>query len=142
MNRVLTRSLALAAVLAAGATTAGAVSWTYLAPTPQHFIGQCPATITFRALVTASAAGPVKYQWYRSDGATGPIQTIVFPGPGTQTVSTTWTLGGYPGLPSYSGWEALRFFPEGPQGHAAPRPGGAAFTIRCLPPRPGQVQRK
>ncbi|MDR3575811.1 MAG: NBR1-Ig-like domain-containing protein [Anaerolineaceae bacterium] len=62
----------------------------------------CSYKFTFSADVTTTAAGTVTYHWVRSDGATSGNSNITFTGPGTQTVTTTWTLGS-----SYTGWEAL-----------------------------------
>ncbi len=74
---------------------------------PPRYAGPCPAVIKFEGTITANGAGSVKYTFLRSDGATGPVFTLAFAGPGTKPVSTTWTLGGK-ALPRYSGWEAIK----------------------------------
>ncbi len=39
-------------------------------------------------------SGTVSYRFVRSDGASGPVETVTFTGPGTRTVSTAWHRGG------------------------------------------------
>lgn len=56
------------------------------------FRGTCPVRFTFSADITANAAGTVEYRWVRSDGVTGPTQTLNFNSAGTKTVETTWDL--------------------------------------------------
>lgn len=135
MIRVLTRSFGLAAVLAAGATAAGAATAVLNPASPTNYLGQCPGTIKFTGWITSGKPGPVKYQWFRSDGAKGPVQSLWFrPGGARAPISDTWTLGG-PGLPTFSGWEAVHvIFPAGPDSNKA------TFTLRCAqraapPPR-------
>ncbi|HXQ71307.1 MAG TPA: hypothetical protein VN844_12505 [Pyrinomonadaceae bacterium] len=70
--------------------------------------GQCPVTLNFTGHISADNAGTVQYVFIRSDGATGPVQTLDFKAAGTQTVSTSWTLGDAKSLPSYQGWQAMR----------------------------------
>src|SRR4051812_13105578 len=70
--------------------------------------GQCPVTVRFTGYITTDGPGPVTYTFTRSDGATGPVQTLDFKAAGTQSVSTTWTLGDATTLPSYEGWQAVK----------------------------------
>lgn len=77
---------------------------------PENYSGKCPATIKFVGRVTVkNVTRPIKiqYKFTRSDGALAPVETLTFDRDGSREVSETWTLGG-PGLPSYSGWEAIR----------------------------------
>jgi hypothetical protein len=71
----------------------------------------CPQVITFTAVVRYTASAPVRvqYQWLRSDGAIDTNQTFVsFSGPGTQSVTTRWTLGAAtPPFQPFHGWEQL-----------------------------------
>jgi hypothetical protein len=61
---------------------------------PKTFSGPCPATITFNSVINANQYPvSVDYQWERSDGATGPKQTVKLEAKGT-SVSDTWQLGG------------------------------------------------
>jgi hypothetical protein len=53
----------------------------------------CPNTFRFGGMITVSRAGKVTYRWERSDGATGPVQTLTFNGPGSKAVATQWQLG-------------------------------------------------
>jgi hypothetical protein len=122
-------SLAAGAALFAGASAASAASAVLNPASPLHYFGPCPGTIKFTGWITSTTPGVVKYRWFRSDGAMGPIQSLAF-GPGVpprQPISTTWTLGGLPALPSYVGWEAVRIL--------SPLPGGvsnkAPFTLKC-----------
>lgn len=60
---------------------------------PPSFTGACPATFAFMAGITTSAPGAVAYRWERSDGASGPVTTIVFGAAESLMIDTTWTLG-------------------------------------------------
>ncbi len=72
---------------------------------PTEFKGQCPKMFTFTGSITSNAAGVVKYQWKRSDGAIAPVQMLNFKKPGTLRVQTTWTLGG--AGKEYTEWQAI-----------------------------------
>ena len=74
---------------------------------PFDFAGSCPAKIEFSGRISViGGAGTVSYRFLRSDGASAPVQTLVFDGPGSKDVSTTWQLGGAGS--SVSGWEAIK----------------------------------
>lgn len=88
---------------------------------PAVFAGACPHTFTFNAGITVSAAGTVTYRWTRSDGALAPLQTLVFAGPGTQYVSSTWSLGA-----DYSGWKKI--YIDNPNHQTF---GNATFSLNC-----------
>lgn len=93
---------------------------------PFQVTSVCPVTITFSARISvAGGAGPVKYQWLRSDSAVAPVQEVTFEGPGQQDVVETWTLGG-PDLPSYTGWQAVQIL--SPSRLTSER---ANFTLTC-----------
>ncbi len=64
---------------------------------------RCPTTVDFRGSITMDGPGVVRYTFERSDGATAPTYTLLFPSAGTKSVSTTWTLGR-----SYSGYQKLK----------------------------------
>jgi hypothetical protein len=117
-------ALAVASATAAFAGSASAV----LGPaSPPHYVGPCPGVIKFSGYVTSLVPGVVKYQWFRSDGATGPVQTLTFREKGRLPISTTWTLGGIPALPSYAGWEAVHVLsPAGADSNKA------MFTLKCV----------
>jgi hypothetical protein len=67
----------------------------------------CPVTVKFTGEITTNGPGIVSYRLVRSDGATGPEYKLDFKAAGTQSVGTTWMLGGA-GLPSYEGWITIR----------------------------------
>jgi hypothetical protein len=92
---------------------------------PITYTGPCPATITFSARISVASAGIVSYRFIRSDAALAPVATLIFRAPGSMTVITTWQLGG-PGLPTYTGWEAVRVL--NPPGFESPH---ATFTMTC-----------
>ncbi len=93
---------------------------------PFDYAGPCPVTITFSGRISAAGgAGTVTYKWLRNDGASAPVETITFSGPGSKDISTGWHLGG-PGLPNYEGWQALQILD--PQERTSER---ATFRIRC-----------
>jgi hypothetical protein len=50
----------------------------------------CLHRFTFTGSITANMAGTVQFQWNRYDGTVPSTETLVFGGPGTQTISTTW----------------------------------------------------
>ena len=117
----------IACVLGLGlATPASAGVAAHLAATPTAFYGPCPAVITFNGKIKSTVPGDVKYKFTRSDGAIAPVQTLVFRVPGVQSVSTTWTLGGIPALPAYSGWEAIEIVSP-----VSLTSAHANFRIRC-----------
>jgi hypothetical protein len=60
---------------------------------PKLHNGKCPVTIKFQSWVHVNHAATVEYQWERSDGATGPKQSIAIGG-NKQYVYDTWELGG------------------------------------------------
>jgi len=108
-----------------------------LTAVPPAYQGKCPAVITFKGTITVKGnidpQAPVQigYQFLRSDNATGPIKYYTITAPGTQAVSTTWTLGG-PTLPTYAGWEQLKAWPtrhEGGFGYSFSEK--ASFKIAC-----------
>ena len=49
---------------------------------PTNYRGACPGLIKFEGKIQASAAGRVKYTYFRSDGATGPEGFVDFEGSG------------------------------------------------------------
>lgn len=96
-----------------------------LSASPKTATGKCPVKINFKGFIKSGKRGAVKYRFIRSDGAMGPIKTMIFSGPGGLPVFTTWTLGG-PGLTSYSGWEQIVVLAP----HRA-RSNRAKFKMRC-----------
>ena len=121
-------SLALAGtcLVAFGSAQAADIS-AHLSASPTAFSGKCPAVITFSGRITSRKRAEVRYKFLRSDGALAPEQTLVFTGPGTKTVSTTWTLGDVKLLPSYAGWEAIEILSPAP----VVKSNQAHFKIQC-----------
>lgn len=56
--------------------------------------GECPHRFEFEGIITADGPITVTYTWLRSDGGTAPVETLEFTEAGSQTVNTSWTLGG------------------------------------------------
>lgn len=93
-------------------------------------------TFTGTVTYTGSAAIRVQYVWLRSDGGIQTTQTFLsFSGPGTQTVTTTWTLGDPngqdPAFKPFRGWEQVQL-----QTSPVALSNQANFTLTCNPPSP------
>ena len=115
------------------AAPASAAVAAHLVASPMIFFGACPAVITFNGKIKSTTQGVVTYKFTRSDGAIAPVQTLTFREPGVQSVSDTWTLGGFPSLPAYAGWEAIQILSP-----MAVTSNHANFKIRCrAPSHPG-----
>lgn len=98
---------------------------TFLRSDPFNYVGACPVMITFSGRISATGgSGMVSYRWIRNDGASAPVETLTFAGPGSQDVSTTWQLGDV-GM-SYSGWQAIEILD--PEEVTSDR---AEFNIQC-----------
>lgn len=103
---------------------------TMMAAQPESYSGACPTVITFKGhiaaagLIIASKPVTVKYVFFRSDGVTGPVQTVTFTKQGARTVTNTWHLGG-PGFTT-SGWQAIRIISPDPKESKK-----ANFTVNC-----------
>ncbi len=96
-----------------------------LSAKPASYTGNCPALITFGGYIAVNQPMTVQYKFIRSDNAEAPVQTLYFSSKSRQEVTTTWQLGG-PGLPTYSGWEAIQIIsPVSVQSNRA------AFRVRC-----------
>ena len=71
-----------------------AVTATTASVSPSTYSGACPGTFNFSGNITTTGAGSVTYQWERSDGVTGPTQTLTFNAAGTQpAAAASWQLG-------------------------------------------------
>lgn len=92
---------------------------------PFNYTGTCPVTITFSGRISvAGGGGTVSFRFFRSDGASAPVQALKFDGPGSKDVRDTWTLGG--AGERYSGWEAIQIYDPNDM-----RSGQATFAIQC-----------
>lgn len=120
------RALLLAAFLTVPLPSALAADFSaQLSASPTGFQGACPATIRFAGDIRAAKPGKVQFKFVRSDGASSPVQTLLFSTPGSKPISTTWTLGGG-AVPHYQGWLAIQFVH--PQ---TDRSLPANFSIQC-----------
>ena len=92
---------------------------------PTSFTGACPKKFDFNGTVAANGPGTVTYKWVRSDGASGPVQTLIFSSAGSQAVSADdWTFGGSGS--SYSGWEKVQILtPNSTESNQA------SFSLNC-----------
>jgi hypothetical protein len=115
--------------LAAGPSSAAVVGAAATVAPPVH-VGACPFMFKFTGKIVSNSQGVVKYRWIRSDGAIAPVQTLFFREPGTQFVSTTWTLS----PPHYVGWEAIRILTPNPL-----ISNKAVFKLTCLGPNGGPI---
>jgi hypothetical protein len=78
--------------------------------TPQNITGDCPQKIVFTARISAvGGSGLVSYKWLRNDGASAPVETIQFEGPGSKSIETTWQLGG-PDSSYKDFWQQIEVF--------------------------------
>ncbi len=92
---------------------------------PSDVTGPCPVTITFSGRISVvGGAGTVSFKFLRSDGASAPIQSLTFTGPGSKDVGTTWRLGGS----GFTGWQSIQVFDP-----AEAQSEHATFTIHCMP---------
>ena len=107
-----------------GPITSAALSTTASVSPASQSLGSCSAatpTFTFSGMITDSKAGTVGYHWQLPNGR-GPARTLRFSGPGTQTVTTSYT----PGSDSASGSGTLVITSPG-----AVSSNPAAFTLSC-----------
>lgn len=97
----------------------------FLRADPFEGSAACPVVITFSGRISVvGGSGTVSYRFIRSDGASAPVQSLTFTGPGSQDVQETWTLGGSGSVVSQ--WEAIQILDPTPLESAH-----AAFEITC-----------
>jgi hypothetical protein len=96
--------------------------------------GQCAIAVTFGGSIRTDGPATVQYTFARSDGAVGPVHVLEFKEAGTQSVSTTWTLGDAKVLPTYEGWQAIRIL--SPNQIESSREAGG-FSLTCAPASTG-----
>ena len=90
------------------------------------YSGACPKTVTFSGTITANDAGNVTYKWESSDGSNdSAVLNLSFDGPGSKTVTSTWTLGSS-GKTLTDYWEHLHTLSP-----TDVTSNNATFTLRC-----------
>jgi hypothetical protein len=92
---------------------------------PANYTGPCPKTVNTSADITVDGPCTVTYRWERIDGATGPVETLIFSAAGTKTVSTSWMI---VVASNVTYWERVSIL--------TPLPimsNQATFTITCTP---------
>ena len=87
------------------------------------FTGPCPHTFNFSAVITVNGPGTVTYRWERSGGLIAPAESITFAAAGSQTVTTSWSLGA-----SGTRWQRVVIFTPNNMGSNR-----ANFTLTCTP---------
>ena len=92
---------------------------------PSNYNGPCPKVVTTSADITVDGPCTVTYRWERIDGATGPVETLVFSAAGTKTVSTSWMI--YVAS-NVTYWERVSILTPLPM-----MSNQASFTITCTP---------
>ena len=80
--------------------------------------------VNFNAAITVNAPGTVNLTWHRSDGGTGPSDTLTFTGPGTKNSTNYWDL-----TANTTGSYSIRIDSPNNQSFG---PGGN-FTYTCTP---------
>ena len=124
-------ALFLAATLATGPLTstsavaqAPLVNHVTAVARPAQYDGNCPASIEFVGTIFMNEQAIVSYRWERSDGATGPVQTVHVTGP-RQVAVVRWQLR-RPVGEVFQGAEILHVLSPG-DFHSNP----AQFTLVC-----------
>jgi hypothetical protein len=92
-----------------------AVAAVELVAEPREYEGPCPATIQLRGVIMVEGGpGTITYMFVRSDGARGPVESMLVAVPGPKAVETKWTLWGQPPQGTFEGWQRLVVLtPEG-----------------------------
>jgi hypothetical protein len=71
--------------------------------TPSSYTGSCPKVFDLLAVITVDGPCTVTFQWWRSDGVTYPVESIVFTAAGSNTVTRTDAWQGQTGSGSFFG---------------------------------------
>lgn len=98
---------------------------------PAGHIGACPLEITFSARISvAGGAGSVAFKWISSDGDASDMKTMAFAGPGSQVVTSTWTVD-RDTVPTHAGWSSVEIIsPTSPSASSFPS-AQAPFVFTC-----------
>ena len=96
---------------------------------PKESVATCPVKVTFSATITVTGQGDVAYRWRSSDGDVSPVDRVSFAGPGSMTVSSTWTVDAGT-VPTHAGWSSFELV-DPALVLAAPSAARATFTFTC-----------
>lgn len=113
-------------------TSAGAlrIAQVTLRADPAESIGACPVKIVFSSTITvAGGPGSVAYRWKSSDGDTSPLKKVSFTGPGSQTVTSSWTVDAST-VVTHAGWSSIEIVDPAPSS-SAPAVAPATFAFTC-----------
>lgn len=74
---------------------------------PKHFVGACPATVSFSSKIKVRVKGTTKvaYQWLHGDGSKSKVKVVTLRGHGTKTITVREQA---TFKKSVKGWQALR----------------------------------
>lgn len=98
---------------------------------PADYSGPCPAKIAFSATISvAGGGGSVSYRWLSSDGDTSPVKTLTFATPGSQDVSSSWTVD-QTSVPTGAGWSSVEIVGAVGAASDSPVSARAPFTFGC-----------
>jgi len=117
----------IAATLAVFPIEAFKVTGVSLSVSEREYTGACPHRFNFTGRITTNREGTVRYRWLRSDGGVGAEQTLVFATAATQTVSSTWELGGVMGT-YRDRWMQIEVL--APNSRTSNQ---AEFDLKCIP---------
>lgn len=87
-----TSNMAMTTLSCAAPAATVSISGAVVAPPINTICGL--ETHTFTTVVSASGPVTITYRWLRSDGASAPVETLVFSAADAKPVTTTWYLGG------------------------------------------------
>jgi len=126
MKRCVFASVLTAALLTStmGAAQVPPVNHVTAIARPSQYDGRCPASIEFIGTIFMNDQATVSYRWERSDGATGPVQTVHVANP-RQVAVVRWQLS-RPVGEVFQGAETLHVLSPG-DFHSNP----AQFTLVC-----------
>jgi len=128
---IATAAIGLTATPASAASATGAKKPAVFATTPEatpkHFVGACPATVTFTSQIKVKVKGKTKvaYQWLHGDGSKSKVKVVTLRGHGTKTIKVTEKA---TFKESVKGWQALRVLAPF---KATTKKG--AFSVSCAP---------
>jgi hypothetical protein len=98
---------------------------------PADYASTCPVKVTFSGhVVVAGGKGTVTYRWVSSDGDTSPVKTLTFAGPGSQAVSSFWSVDAAT-LPAHAGWSSIEIIGPVSTQSDSKTSARAPFIVNC-----------